>query len=71
MRCNICGSYTHEATTAGCPGEIRYIPQHEVVEKFTNPDMPTPEKQIIDILNAVLYELRAIRQLLIELPPPL
>ena len=54
MGCSICGSSFHEATTAGCPDAVSCVP----------PIRPTSEKQMIDILNEILSELRTIRTVL-------
>jgi len=74
MYCEICGSNSHDSTTAGCPlgREARYFPQDRVMEEFTNPNAPTAERQIIDLLREIKTELVAIKLSLEHLwNPPL
>lgn len=71
MSCRICGSDLHEATTASCPDQVRYVPQDRVVEEFTNPDAPKVERQILEVLKEIKAELDKIRKMLAtKIQPP-
>ena len=56
MKCDVCGSPYHEVTTAGCP--------HYIQDQQALGVRPTAEKRTIDVLNEILFELRAMKQMM-------